>query len=283
MLCKVMDALTVLEPGDWVLLIMMLAALGSVAGFMAGLLGVGGGIILVPGLFYAFTFLGFESDYLMHVAVGTSLAIIVPTGFSSARAHWKRGAVDVDLVKQIGIGIVIGVVLGTVLADILPGEKLKIIFATALLFFAAMLLIDPKRFTIWQHVPTQPWPGFAGSVIGTVSTLIGIGGATLSVPFMSMCKVPIHRAIGTASALGLVISVPAAIGFALIGIVEEGRPPFSIGFVNILAWGMVIPMSVMVAPLGAWSAHKLPVDTLRKGFAVFMVVVSVRMWVGILS
>ena len=267
---------------DWVFLIVSLIGLGAVAGFLAGLLGIGGGVVLVPGLYAIFSLLGFHSPYLMHIAVGTSLAIIVPTGFSSARSHWKKGAVDLELVRQIGSGIFIGVILGTLVISGLSGDTLKMIFASAILILALIMLFNPARFELVSQMPKQPVPGLAGVVIGGISTLIGIGGATLSVPFMSLCKVPIHRAIGTAAALGLVISVPATLGSILIGWSEPSRLPLSLGFVNVAAWLCIIPVSVMVAPLGAWAAHKVPVKALKRGFAVFMIVVSIKMWAGLI-
>lgn len=267
---------------DWAVFLCAFATLGAAAGFMAGLLGVGGGIILVPGLYFLLAFLGYESDVLMHVAVGTSLAIIVPTGFSSARSHWKKGSVDMSLVKNIGIGIVIGVVVGTITADILPGQTLKMIFASALIVLCGLMFVNPQKFSLFPKVPPQPFSGLVGGVIGSLSTLIGIGGASISVPFMSMCKVPIRKAIGSASAMGLVISVPAALGFIVIGLEEAGRPPLSLGFVNMPAWALIIPISVMIAPLGAKAAHKISVEKLRKVFAVFMVIVALRMWHSLL-
>lgn len=261
---------------------MSFAALGGVAGFLAGLLGVGGGVVLVPGIYFLMTFLGYESDVLMHVAVGTSLAVIIPTGFSSARAHWKKKAVDLALVKQIGIGIFIGVIAGTALAHMLAGETLKIVFATALVFLAAIMVANPARFSRIEMMPKQPVPAFVGSGIGALSTLIGVGGATMNVPFMSMCKVPLHRAIGTAAALGLVISVPAALGFIWIGLDVDSRPPLSLGFVNIAAWLLIIPTSVLIAPLGAKAAHTMPVNVLRRVFAGFMIVIAIKIWHGII-
>lgn len=258
-------------------LILALAAIGGTAGFLAGLLGIGGGIVLVPGLYYTLTMLGYDPAHMMHVAVGTSLAVIVPTGFSSARAHWKRGAVDLSLVRRIGFGVVIGVVLGTLLAGQLSGTVMKAVFAVAIMGLALVMLSNPARYSLWDGVPGQPWAGLAGCFIGGLSTLMGIGGATISVPYMSLHKVPIRQAVGTAAALGLVISLPGMLGFVLIGWGERGLPPFSLGYVNGLAWLVIIPFSVGIAPLGARVAHTIPVDLLRRVFAVFMVIVALRM------
>lgn len=266
-----------------ILLVFLMLAIGAAAGFLAGLLGVGGGVVLVPGLYFAMTSLGYDSESIMHVAVGTSLAVIIPTGLSSVRAHWKREAVDMTLVRQIGIGIIFGVVIGTFIANVISGTSLKGIFGCALLVMSGFMLINPARFTFAKAIPPQPWTALAGSIIGAVSSLIGIGGATLSVPFMSVCKVPMHRAVGTASALGLIIAIPATIGFMLIGLGVDGRPPYSLGYINLLAWAIIVPISVMVAPLGAAAAHKLPVARLRIGFAIFILIVAVKMLVDTLG
>ena len=268
---------------EYLPLLLILASIGVLAGYLAGLLGIGGGIVLVPGLYYSLTSLGYDPAHMMHLAVGTSLAIIVPTGFSSARSHWKKGAVGMDLVKRIGIGIVIGVVLGTIIADKLDAASMKMIFAVALIILATIMVINPSRFDLLKNVPGQPWSGLAGIFIGGLSTLMGIGGATISVPYMSICGVKMHKAVGTASALGMVISVPAAIGFMVIGNGQEGMPPLSVGYVNFLAWLLIIPFSVMAAPLGAKAAHALPVNSLRLAFAVFMVFVSLRMLWSVLG
>ncbi len=268
--------------------VIMLLSLGVVAGFLAGLLGVGGGIVLVPGLFYILSIvqadMGFDPSYIMHICVGTSLAIIVPTGLSSARAHYRRDAVDFDLVRRIGVGIVIGVLFATYVVGGFDGRTLKMIFAGALPIFAALMVMGRAIFqTDGARESASPVRhGLAGVLIGTLSTMIGIGGATLSVPYMSMSGVKMHRAVGTASALGLVIAVPASVGFAVIGWGQANLPPLSIGYVNIMAWACVIPASVLVAPIGAMVAHKIQVKPLRIGFAVFMVLVSLNMWRKIL-
>ena len=278
-----MDQLFVFIP-----FVFMLFALGGAAGFLAGLLGVGGGIVLVPGLFFILTLaqeqLGFDPAHIMHICVGTSLAVIVPTGFSSARAHHKRGAVDFGLVRRIGVGVVVGVIIATYIANGLDGDRLKMIFASALPIFAGLMIIGRKKFEAdaEDEKPKNIQNRIAGVFIGFVSSLIGIGGATLSVPYMSMNGVTMHRAVGTASALGLVISVPAAIGFMVIGAGQANLPPFSIGYVNLLAWACIIPVSVLIAPLGARVAHNIQVKPLKIGFAIFMILVALNMWRKIL-
>lgn len=274
-----MDLLTTT---DWVLLLLSILALGCTAGFLAGLLGIGGGIILVPGLYYIFTALGLSSDSLMQVCIGTSLAIIVPTGLSSARSHYKRGAVDIDLVKAMGAGIVIGSIIGSIIADMLSSMTLKYIFATAFVILSIIMMANTRGKTFFPSMPGKPVTMGISTVIGTISSLIGIGGATLNVPFMSVCNVPIHKAIGTASALGLFISVPATLGFILTGWNETGLPPFSLGYVNLPAFLIIIPASVLVAKLGVHVAHIAPVKLMRQVFAFFMVIVAIKLWSDLL-
>ncbi len=264
-------------------LIALLIAIGCVAGFLAGLMGIGGGIILVPGLYYGFASLGFAPESLMHVAVGTSLATMVATGLSSARAHWQRGNVDLVLVRAIGPGIVTGVIIGTLLAGIISGAGLRLFFAAALMGLALIMTVNPDRYLIADTMPRRPWPGVAGAVVGVVSTLMGIGGAVMNVPYMCLHRVPIHCAVGTAAALGLFIAVPGLAGFILIGWGQADLPPLSFGYVNLAAWAVIIPFSVMCAPLGARLAHALPVPALRRVFAFLILVVGARMLLEVLG
>ena len=272
---------------DIIPLIIMLSSLGVVAGFLAGLLGVGGGIVLVPGLYFIFTLLqedfGFDKAHLMHLSVGTSLAIIVPTGSSSAWAHHKKACVDFYLVKKIGLGIVTGVIASTLIAKGLDELTMRIIFATAILFFAGLMIVGRSRFQAEDvNMPSPQKNYFAGTVIGSISTLIGIGGATISVPYMSLHGIKMHRAVGTASALGLVISVPATLGFIYNGWSQDNLPPFSLGYVNVLAWICIIPLSITIAPLGAKASHSINVKRLKTIFAIFMIFVALNMWRKIL-
>jgi uncharacterized membrane protein YfcA len=262
---------------EWFQLIGLIVALGGIAGFMAGLLGVGGGMILVPGLYYLFSFLGYDHPNLMHLAVGTSLAIIIPTGLSSARAHWRRGGVRMDIVKQLGTGIVVGVGVGAVIADMLSGHGLKMIFAIALFVFAGLMQIQPEKLKLRSHLPAQPWPSLAGVVVGILSTLMGIGGATLNVPYLTLNGVPIHTAIGSSSAMGLLIALPGAIGFMIIGWHQQGLPPLSIGYVSVLALAVIAPVSVLAAPLGARAAHAIPVKMMKRVFSLFVVIIAAKM------
>jgi uncharacterized membrane protein YfcA len=263
-------------------LIPFFALLGVCAGLMAGALGIGGGIILVPGIYYILSSLGYPAEINMHVAVGTSLGVIVPTGFSSARAHYLRNGVRTDLVLRISPGIVAGVIAGAVIADYMPGALLKSIFALALIFLAIIMVSRPDRLLQFDKEPGSFVNAITGSFIGFLSALMGIGGATMSVPYMTCFGIPIHKAVGTAAALGLVISVPGAAGYIITGLDESALPPFTIGYVSVPAWAMIAPLSVLMAPQGAKLAHSLPVELLRRIFAAFMVLVAMRMLAGVL-
>ncbi len=272
---------------DIFLLVAMLMFLGALAGFMAGLLGVGGGLILVPGLYFILSFfqsdMGLGADRLMHISVGTSLASIVFTGLSSAFAHYKKGSVDFSLVRNIGFGIICGVIFATWIAQDLDAHSMKLIFASVILILAVIMIADPARFNISNEEPRQPLNSFAGFIIGWLSTLAGIGGATLSVPYMSLHGVSMHRAVGSASALGVIIAIPAALGFMVIGAGEGGLAPFSVGYVNFPAVVFIIITSVIFAPIGVHIAHKISVRKLKIIFAVFMIIVALNMWHNILS
>lgn len=256
-------------------LLPLLAGLGLLSGFMAGLLGIGGGIILVPGLYFLFKTLGYDPALLMHMAVGTSLAIIIPTGIISARSHNKRGAVRWDVVKKIGPGIVIGVVAGTATADYLSGDSLTVIFAVALIGLAVLMQLSPVEKE--NATLNQPLASIGGFGVGWLSSLMGIGGATLNVPFMTMHGISIHRAVGSSSALGPFIALPGTIGFIVIGWNVIGLPAFSWGYVNLVAMLLIIPFSMLAAPLGVRAAHGLPVKKLRLVFALFVLAVAIKM------
>lgn len=263
-------------------LIPLLIALGVVAGFMAGMLGIGGGAVLVPGLFFLFQTLGYPQESLMHLAVGTSLAIIIPTGLSSARAHFRRGAVRVDLLKHIGPGIVAGVMVGTCIADSLSGHQLTLVFGIALICFALLMQIPPRVREDSSHTIGIAKGSIGGFAVGALSSLMGIGGATLNVPFMTLNGVGIRNAVATASALGPFIALPGTVGFVVIGWGEAGLPPFSLGYINLLAAALIVPLSVLAAPYGAAAAHKVSINALRRIFSIFIVLVAAKMMWGAL-
>ncbi|WP_306118227.1 MULTISPECIES: sulfite exporter TauE/SafE family protein [unclassified Roseitalea] len=258
-------------------LIAALLATGAVAGILSGLLGVGGGIVIVPVLFVVLMGLGVDETVLMHVAIGTSLATIIFTGFMSARSHWSKGAVDTALLARWGPPIAIGVVAGTVVGGNIAGAALTLIFALIAAIVAVNMAVRPARTTGQRPMPGTPLREALGLGIGGFSVLMGIGGGTLTVPILSFFDYPIRRAVGTAAAIGLIIAVPGAIGFAWFGFGQATLPPFSIGYVNVLGVAAIVPASMLTAPLGARIAHAVAPAVLRWCFAGFLALTSATM------
>ena len=256
---------------------------GALAGTLAGLLGVGGGIVIVPVLFYLFGVLELAPQSAMHVAVGTSLATIIPTSIASMRAHFRRGSIDTDLLKVWGVAAFLGAMLGAVISGYVKGTVLTAVFAV-IAGLVAVNMATPNGLRVADSLPGNRFgSGLLGFVIGTFSVMMGIGGGTLSVPVLSAFNFPIHRAVGTASALGLAIGLPGAIGFVIAGWGIADVPPLSIGYVNLVGFALIFPMSVLMAPVGARLAHALSRIWLRRAFALFLGVTSVRMFVKLMS
>lgn len=255
---------------------------GAIAGVLAGLLGVGGGIVIVPVLFIVFDILNIPDAVAMHIAVATSLATIIPTSISSARAHHKRGSIDLDLLKSWAPLIFVGALIGGILSKYLASSSLTLIFGVVALLVAVNMAL-PKAIVLAQSLPKGVLSrGILPGFIGTFSALMGIGGGTLSVPILSAFSKPIHQAVGTASAFGLVIAVPAVIGFIWSGWSAELRPPFSFGYVSLPAAALIFFASVFTAPYGAKLAHSLNPANLKKVFALFLFITSLRMlWVAL--
>lgn len=266
------------------LLILAVAMLctGAIAGVLAGLLGVGGGIVIVPVLFILFDYLDIPPQISMHIAVATSLATIIPTSISSARSHHKKGSIDLDLLKSWAPLIFIGAAIGGVLSKYLASTSLTLIFGLIALLVSINMAL-PKKLVISDELPKGVvGKGLLPSFIGGFSALMGIGGGTLSVPILSAFSFPIHRAVGTASAFGLVIAIPAVIGFIWSGWSADLRPPYSFGYVSLPAAVLIFSVSVFTAPLGAKLAHSLNPANLKKAFALFLFITSLRMlWVGL--
>ena len=263
---------------------MLLAMMGTgvVGGLLAGLLGVGGGIVIVPVLYHLFTFLGVDEAVRMHVAVGTSLATIIPTSIISARSHFKRGSLNMELLKQLIPGVVVGVIGGVILSGFMSGGVLTAVFAVVALVVALNMAFKKDGFAVSDQLPNKTGTGIIGFFIGGISTLMGIGGGTLSVPVLSAYKTPMHTAVGTGAALGLVISLPGAIGFLVNGLGVENRPPFSLGYVNLIGLFLIIPATMLMAPVGARLAHAINANRLRQVFALFLFITSLRMFYGLL-
>ena len=266
------------------LLVLAVAMLctGAIAGVLAGLLGVGGGIVIVPVLFILFDYLEIPPQISMHIAVATSLATIIPTSISSARSHHKKGSIDIGMLKSWAPLIFIGAAIGGVLSKYLASSSLTLIFGVIALLVSINMAL-PKKVVIADELPKGVvGKGLLPSFIGGFSALMGIGGGTLSVPILSAFSFPIHRAVGTASAFGLVIAIPAVIGFIWSGWSADLRPPYSIGYVSIPAAVLIFSVSVFTAPLGAKLAHSLNPANLKKAFALFLFITSLRMlWVGL--
>lgn len=256
---------------------------GAAGGLLAGLLGVGGGIVIVPVLFHLFTSLGIDESVRMHVAVGTSLATIIATSATSTRSHFRKGAVDTGLLRSWGPAIFVGVLAGTALAGIVRGPLLTAVFAVVGLMVSLHMAFGRAHWRLAEGLPTGlPRLSLAGG-IGTISAMMGIGGGTLSVPILTLFGYPMHRAVGSAAAIGFLIGVPGTIGFIATGWDVAGRPPFSLGYVNLLGLALILPTSMALAPFGARLAHRLDTRNLRRAFAVFLALTALRMAHSVLT
>ncbi len=255
---------------------------GAVAGVFAGLLGIGGGVIIVPILTFVFTYMKIEPTLIHHLCLGTSLATIMVTAISSARAHNKRGAVRWDVVKAITPGILLGTFSGGLVAANIPAAHLKAIFVCFIYIVALDMLIGKKP-KGKHELPGALGTSAVGVVIGTISSFVGIGGGTMSVPFMSFCSVPMHTAVGTSSAIGFPIAFAGTLGYVVGGFEQTGLPDGTLGYVHVLAFLGIAASSYFTAPVGAKIAHKLPVATLKKIFAIFLIFVASRMLWSLLA
>ena len=269
-----------LEP----LLIMQLATLGLCTGFLAGLLGIGGGMMMVPFITIILSGRGVAPDLAVKMAIATSMATIIFTSVSSVRAHHQRGAVRWDLVKRLAPGIVLGGAVASLgVFAILKGSWLALFFAFFVSFSATQMFLDKKP------APTRQVPGTggligAGGVIGFLSGLVGAGGGFVSVPFMTWCNVAIHNAVATSAALGFPIALANVVGYVISGQCVQDLPPHSFGYIWLPALGVIAACSVLTAPLGARAAHKLPVKQLKRVFATILyVLASYMLYKGLVS
>lgn len=251
-------------------------ALGLAAGFVAGLLGVGGGLIIVPILIWLFDAQGIAPAIQPHLALGTSLASILFTSLSSVRAHHRHGAVDWTTLRRLAPGIIAGTLAGAWLASLIPARPLKIFFVV-FLFYAALQMALNFKPKPHRELPGAPGMFAAGSLIGGVSSWVGIGGGTLSVPFQVWCNVPLHRAIGTSAAIGFPIAAAGAIGYVSGGWHHADLPSGSLGFLSLPALAGIALGSVLTAPWGAKTAHSLPVAKLKKIFSLLLLALAIRM------
>jgi len=258
----------------------MLLMSGAIAGTLAGLLGIGGGIVIVPIITLLFESQGVAHGLAIKMALGTSLATIVVTAVSSIHTHHRKGAVEWGLFRIMTPGVLAGSLVGAWLAKLIPGDVLYSAFI--LFMFVVALQMALSRVAAHRDLPGTTGMISVSTGVGVVSALMGIGGGSMNVPFLSYCGVPVKRAIATAAAVGLPIAASATLGYMLGGLHQDGRPPASLGYVNFPVFGGVVAASLLFAPLGATLAHKLPDLLLRRLFAVFLFVLASRMCLKLL-
>jgi uncharacterized membrane protein YfcA len=254
--------------------------IGALVGFAAGLLGIGGGVVMVPLLVLVFNAQGFASEHVLHMAIGTALLAMVLTSISSMRAHHARGAVDWKVARAMSPGMLAGSFVAALIAGWIPTRPLAVLF-TALVFYAATQILVDLKPSATRELPGPAGLFTAGAVIGAVASLVAAGGAFMTIPFLAWCRVPLRRAIGTAAANGLPIALAGAAGYILQGWRVEDLPAWSLGYAYLPAFALVVATSMLTAPLGAALAHRLPVKRLRTLFAVLLYLFAVRMLVGV--
>ncbi len=256
-------------------LVALLLAIGAFAGLLAGLLGVGGGIVLVPAFFYAFTALGYDSPQLMQICLGTSLATIIVTSIRSVSSHHKKGAVEWDILRGWGLGIVIGAIVGVLVATQLRSVVLQAVFGGMGLCIGLYMAFGRATWRLGDDMPKGAGRAAGAPTIGFLSVLMGIGGGNIGVPLMTLYGVPIHRAVATASGFGVLIGVPAVIGFLFADI--DVAPPLTVGAVNLGAFVIIIAMTLITTPMGAALAHRMDPKPLKKVFGFFLMFVALNM------
>ncbi len=257
-------------------LALALMGAGAVAGLLAGIFGIGGGAVMVPVLYQFLGTLGVEDAVRMHLSVGTSLAVIVPTSLRSYFSHKSRDAVDQELLKNYLVSVPIGVVLGSLAVSYISADGLKAVFAAIAFVVALKMMFGKESWRLAEDLPGAAGRGAAGVVIGLLSSLMGIGGGVLNNTFMTLYNRPIHQAVATSSGVGVLISIPGTFGFIWAGWGKEALPDFSFGFVNLLAVALIIPITIYTAPLGVKIAHSLPKSVLSRAFGVFLIIVAMR-------
>ncbi|MCH9696310.1 MAG: sulfite exporter TauE/SafE family protein [Gammaproteobacteria bacterium] len=267
---------------QWLTLGAGMLATGALAGVMAGLFGIGGGIVIVPVLELILTFLDVDPAIRMHVAVATSLATIVPTSLSSARAHYKRQSVDLAVVKNWWPYVLAGALAGAWIAAQVHSRVLALVFASLAMLVAAKMVAMPVSKNLTEGIPQKAWVPIIPACIGCLSSMMGIGGGTFSVMTLTLFNQPIHRAVGTAALFGLVISLPGTIGFIVTGWNDVHLPPGNFGYVSIPGLLLIAPATVLFAPLGARLAHALSEKQLSVLFGLFLVAAAARLFYGAL-
>ena len=259
---------------QYIFLILLMVPIAAIAGFFAGLFGIGGGLITVPFLFFIFEYLNFDKTYLMHLSVGTSFAIIIPTSIVSVLTHKKHNSVDINVIKNYGFFVISGVLLGTILAANLNTESLLLFFTIVVYFLGAYLLnIKEKTAKLKPNFGLAP-KIILGFISGFISAPMGIGGAVMNVPILRYFGYPINKAIGSASAIGFIIALFGGIGFFLAGSYLEANLPLSIGFINLPAFLIFIPITMFMARIGANTSNKMDKPKLQRFFGIFLYIIG---------
>jgi len=258
-------------------LLIVLSVAACIGGFMAGLLGVGGGLVMVPALYYAFSVLNFEIETKMHLALGTSLAIIIPTSIMSTRTHLKYNAVDLGLIKSFGIYIVIGVLLGTLIASKLKTAGLVLFFSIFAFLVGLFFIFLKNKFEETEKNISKMHKILIGNLIGLISVPLGIGGGSLSVPFMRLFGYDMRKAIGTSATIGIVIAITGTVSMIISGaLFANVKSPLSFGYFNLAGFLIFAPITMIVAPLGAKVVHKVSRSLISKIFGFYLIIVSIK-------
>ncbi len=262
---------------DLLVFIAALAGAGLLAGFVGGLFGIGGGVVIVPALYYVFTALGVDESVRMHVAIGTALSTIISTSWRSLATHAKAGVVDYAVLKSWAPWITLGALLGAAIAGFANTQALLIVFGAGLLLIALQMAFGNPHWRVANDLPAgAPRAAIAGA-IGVLSAMMGIGGGAFGVTLMTLCGRAIHQAVATASGFGAAIALPAALGYVVSGWGAAGLPPWSLGYVNMPGFVLLALLTALTAPIGARLAHRLPQQTLKRAFAVLLGLVALNM------
>jgi uncharacterized membrane protein YfcA len=271
------------DPGTLLTIAVALAVAGAVTGVLAGLFGVGGGAITVPILHEVFLILGIAPDVAMPLAVGTSLAIIIPTSLQSARGHHARGAVDTALVRAWALPVLLGVSAGVWIARFAPPQVFQAVFVAVASVNAIKLFFGRDSWRVAPEMPQGPLLRVYGLIVGLASALMGIGGGAISNLILTLHGRPIRNAVATSAAVGVIVSIPGAVGFVWAGWGRAGLPPLSLGFVSLMAFAVIVPTTLMTTPIGVRLAHTLPKRRLEIAFATFLTLVSARFIAALLG
>jgi len=267
-----------LPMGELAVLLAMLLGGGFTMGVLAGLLGIGGGGIMVPILYELFSTIGVDEAVRMHLCVGTSLAVIMPTSLRSFFSHKAKGAVDMDVIRSMVLPVIVGVMIGTLVARYSNSTILTAIWAGAATLMSLKLYFGRESWKLGDEIPGNPWRSLYGLFIGAISTLMSIGGGAFVTMMMTLYGRPIHQAVGTSSGFGPMIAIPGTIGFIWAGWGVAGLPPGSLGFVSFLSAVIIVPVSVLAAPLGVRMAHGISRRKLELFFATFLALIAMRFY-----